>query len=207
MDTVITNPPLSKVLVGWLLARMVAQFELLVLVFCVFANGVQAGEQGGLTPVFVLLKALASNGGQNDMVKPIIGGVPMSVEYHEDVICLKKLNIDLRSELKLENYRTETGGLTKFRTGRGFVYIGLPPVPLPQYTQIGLWRASMYYKGQKDGDMHARIEARWKKVTEEKERESEMAGAAEEEMGHGYGDTANADKTDTLHGIPGVSGL
>ena len=80
--------------------------------------------------------------------KLIIGGVPMSVADSEIERSLLDLNLNLLSDIKYETYRDSEGKWTHFKTGRRFVYIEIPQLNLNQFLQIGLWRASLFYKEQ-----------------------------------------------------------
>ena len=55
-----------------------------------------------------------------------------------------------RSDLKEEYYREKNGKLSAFKSGRRFIYIDKPPHPLPKTFQVSFWRATLYYKGQKE---------------------------------------------------------
>ena len=80
--------------------------------------------------------------------KIIIGGVPMSVADSEVEKALLDLDLNLLSDIKYETYRDGNGKWTHFKTGRRFVYVEFPKLNLKPYVQIGLWRASVYYREQ-----------------------------------------------------------
>ena len=84
----------------------------------------------------------------DDTVKIIIGGVPLSVANDEFMKALLDLNVEVLSELKFENYRDRDGKWTDYKTGRRFIYCKKPSLNLKPFTKIGLWNASVYYKGQ-----------------------------------------------------------
>ena len=83
-----------------------------------------------------------------DTVKIIIGGVPLSVATDEFSKALLDLNVEMLSEFKFENYRDKEGKWTNYKTGRRFVYCKKPALNLKPFTRIGLWNASVYYRGQ-----------------------------------------------------------
>ena len=85
---------------------------------------------------------------QSDTVKIIIGGVPLSVASDEFEKVLLDLDVQILSDLKFENYRDKDGSWTAYKTGRRFLYCKKPDRNLPAEVKIGLWRASLYYKGQ-----------------------------------------------------------
>ena len=80
--------------------------------------------------------------------KLLIGGVPMSVANTEVEHALLDLDLKLLSDIKYETYRDSDGKWTHFKTGRRFVYIEMPKLNLKTFTQIGLWRASLFYREQ-----------------------------------------------------------
>ena len=80
--------------------------------------------------------------------KLIIGGVPMSVADSEVERALLDLQVEMLSNIKYETYRNAEGKWTHFKTGRRFVYIKLPPLNLKPFVNIGLWKASLYYREQ-----------------------------------------------------------
>ena len=80
--------------------------------------------------------------------KLLIDGVPMSVADSEIEKALLDLDLKLLSDIKYETYRDSNGKWTHFKTGRRFVYVQIPKLNLKPFLQIGLWRASIYYKEQ-----------------------------------------------------------
>ena len=80
--------------------------------------------------------------------KIVIGGVPLSVADSEIERVLLEQGVAMKSNLKLETYRDEEGKWTRFKTGRRFVYCEIPTLNIQPTIQIGLWRASIYYKEQ-----------------------------------------------------------
>lgn len=81
--------------------------------------------------------------------KVLIGGVPLSYSDREIEGKLVAIGCKLRSKLLLERDRDERGGLTRWLTGRRFVYIDVPKTPLPARLLIGSYQASVYHREQK----------------------------------------------------------
>ena len=84
----------------------------------------------------------------SETVKIIIGGVPLSVANDEFLKALFDLKVEIVSDLKFENYRDREGKWTDYKTGRRFIYCKKPTLNLMPFTKIGLWNASIYYRGQ-----------------------------------------------------------
>ncbi|GFR80580.1 hypothetical protein ElyMa_004049300 [Elysia marginata] len=81
--------------------------------------------------------------------KLIVGNIPISVSNAEIGDALKDLGVEDRSPIREETYRDKDGGLTRFKTGRRFVYITLPTKPLPKTTKVGgSFFAYLYYREQ-----------------------------------------------------------
>ena len=57
----------------------------------------------------------------------------------------------MRSKLIAERDRDSNGKLTRWITGRRFIYIGAPDSPLPRTLEIGIFKASLYHREQKQG--------------------------------------------------------
>ena len=85
---------------------------------------------------------------QAQTVKIIIGGVPLSVAHDEFEKALIDLKVEMVSDIKFENYRDNDGKWTAYKTGRRFVYCKKPELNLMPFTKIGLWSASIFYRGQ-----------------------------------------------------------
>ena len=84
----------------------------------------------------------------SETVKIIIGGVPLSVANDEFLKVLLDLKVEFLSDLKFENYRDRDGKWTEYKTGRRFIYCKKPSLNLKPYVKIGLWNASIFYRGQ-----------------------------------------------------------
>ena len=80
----------------------------------------------------------------------LIGNVPLSYSDDEIKNTLAMLGCTFMSELYLERDRDAiTGQLTRWYTGRRFVYIERPRRPLPKTMKLGDFRATIYHKEQK----------------------------------------------------------
>ena len=62
---------------------------------------------------------------------------------------LVQIGCDLHSKLLMERDRDEKGGLTRWLTGRRFVYVKIPDRPLPEKINIGPATATLYHREQK----------------------------------------------------------
>ena len=90
--------------------------------------------------------------GTTPSVRVLIGNIPLSVSNHDIYDSFSALEgVRVRSSrLFYECYREDDRTLSPFKTGRRFVYIDPPKLPLPKFFQVGQWRASLYYFGQKE---------------------------------------------------------
>ncbi len=84
----------------------------------------------------------------NPTTKIVIGGIPLSVADSEIERVLLDKGVVMKSNIKLETYRDQDGKWTRFKTGRRFVYCEIPTLNIETTLQVGLWRASIYYKEQ-----------------------------------------------------------
>lgn len=86
---------------------------------------------------------------QQQSTKLIIGNVPLSFSDEELLQAVKGLGVTMHSKLIPERDRDENGKLTRWKTGRRFVYIKVPSTPLPKTVPIGLFKTSLYHREQK----------------------------------------------------------
>ena len=84
----------------------------------------------------------------SNTTKILIGNVPLSVDDSEIERALLEKDIVFKSSLKFETYRTPDGKWTHYKTGRRFFYAEVPKLNLNPFLQIGLWRASIFYREQ-----------------------------------------------------------
>lgn len=82
--------------------------------------------------------------------KLIIGNLPLSYSNEEIERKLSQLGCESHSKLMMERDRDENGGLTRWLTGRRFIYIAIPSQPLPQKVSIGSASVTLYHREQKD---------------------------------------------------------
>ena len=78
-----------------------------------------------------------------------VGNIPLSYNNEDIIKVIEKLNIKARSRLMDERARDERGKLTRWKTGRRFIYIDVPAQPLPKTVKIGQFTASLFHKEQK----------------------------------------------------------
>eukprot|EP00745_Piridium_sociabile_P027240 TRINITY_DN4391_c0_g1_i6.p2 TRINITY_DN4391_c0_g1~~TRINITY_DN4391_c0_g1_i6.p2 ORF type:complete len:304 (-),score=34.77 TRINITY_DN4391_c0_g1_i6:4066-4977(-) len=91
-----------------------------------------------------------NNGTEREVaaVKVIVGNVPMSYKNTDIAKAMEqRLNVKIQSNVMDEKDRVD-GKLTRWKTGRRFVFIEPPTKPLPKSLQIGAFRASIYHRDQ-----------------------------------------------------------
>ena len=93
-------------------------------------------------------KAMDGDGGQVSTTKLIISDLPMYMPEAEVEEALLRINVDIRSKIMHELARDDKGKLSRFTTGRRFVYIVLPEEPLPKSFDFGIFKPKLYYKEQ-----------------------------------------------------------
>lgn len=91
----------------------------------------------------------SNSGVEKPSTKLWIDDVPISVADSEIEFTLKKLGCELRSEIKKERARDADSKLTRFLTGRRFVFITTPHKPLEKNTTVGFFVARLFHKEQK----------------------------------------------------------
>lgn len=82
--------------------------------------------------------------------KLTIGNLPISFSNKEILAMIQKVGGKPRSELYMEKDRDENGGLTRWLTGRRFIYVEVPDRPLPARVNLGNFKASIYHFEQKE---------------------------------------------------------
>ena len=86
-----------------------------------------------------------------ESVKITIGHVPLSLSTAEIEKALKTLDgLSISSNWVDECYRDKNNKLSCFKTGRRFFYAHKPSSPLPKEIEVGKFKASIYYRGQKE---------------------------------------------------------
>ena len=81
--------------------------------------------------------------------KLTIGNIPISYSNKEIEETILKLGCKPQSKLYMERDRDERGGLTRWLTGRRFLYIEVPERPLPPRVDIGNFKATLFHFEQK----------------------------------------------------------
>ena len=81
--------------------------------------------------------------------KLTIGNVPISFNNEDILQTIEKLGCKPQSKLYMERDRDERGRLTRWLTGRRFLYIEVPEQPLPQRVDIGSFKATLFHYEQK----------------------------------------------------------
>ncbi|GFS17866.1 hypothetical protein ElyMa_004993300 [Elysia marginata] len=79
-----------------------------------------------------------------------ISDVPISYSNTMLETNLTKLGVKIRSKITMEKVRDRSGNLTDWVTGRRIVWIEMPATTLPFTTQIGPFKAWVYYREQKN---------------------------------------------------------
>ena len=93
---------------------------------------------------------LGANGQEVDTTRLTVSDIPLSYSNKDIEDTLKRLGCILLSNLKYEHERDEKGKLTRWKTGRRFVYIETPAVPLQRDVKIGIFSAKLYHKEQRN---------------------------------------------------------
>ncbi len=88
-----------------------------------------------------------AQGNEVPTTKLIIDGVPVSVSAQVLMDHITEVGYKPRSSLQWEMARNSEGQLTRFATGRRFVWIDLPSSSLPSMVKIPpRWQARLYYR-------------------------------------------------------------
>ena len=97
---------------------------------------------------------------ESPTTKVIINNIPISFSDDELLKSIKELKCEVRSKLIQERDRDSSGKLTRWLTGRRFLYITVPPTPLPKTINVGPFRASLYHWEQKQIDRSKHAECK-----------------------------------------------
>ena len=87
-------------------------------------------------------------GEEKPSTKVWVDQVPLSVADSEILNALIKIGCEIRSDLKKQRARDQDGRLTRYLTGRRFVFITLPPKPLERKLMIINYNASIFHVEQ-----------------------------------------------------------
>ena len=88
-------------------------------------------------------------GEERPSTKLWIDEVPISVADDEIKYTLSKLGCELRTAIFFERARDPDGKLTRFLTGRRYVFITVPKTPLLKSAKVGVFTAKLFHKEQK----------------------------------------------------------
>ena len=93
----------------------------------------------GINPFFL-------RGSERAGTRLTISNLPFS--YGNDTVArnLKAAGVQLRSDIQMEKARAPDRSLTDWKTGRRFVWIDLPPKPLPRSFKMGDFLAQLFYR-------------------------------------------------------------
>ena len=87
-------------------------------------------------------------GEEKPSTKLWINDLPISVADSEIKHSLAKLGCELRSAIISERARDVDRKLTRFLTGRRYIFISTPPKPLPTTTKISVFTVKLFHKEQ-----------------------------------------------------------
>lgn len=90
-----------------------------------------------------------SGGQEVPTTRVIISDVPLSYSNEEIEEALIKLSCQLMSPIRYECARDDHGKLTRWKTGRRFVFITIPASPLPREVDVGRFKAKLYHREQR----------------------------------------------------------
>lgn len=91
----------------------------------------------------------AKSGEEVPTTRVVVSDIPMSYTNVEIEEALLKMGCKLMSQLKDEYDRDSNGKLTRWKTGRRFIFIATPKEPLPREVKIGIFTAKIYHREQK----------------------------------------------------------
>ena len=91
---------------------------------------------------------LKPDSNETPATKVWISDIPISCASEDIENALGRVGCSLRSSILLEKSRNADGKLTRFLTGRRFVFIAVPTHPLEKSLQIGGFTARIYHKEQ-----------------------------------------------------------
>ena len=107
-------------------------------------NGVQV-QVADINPFILRQKT----GEEKPATKVWVADIPLSVANSEIELALNKIGCELRSDIKQERYRDADNKLTRFETGRRFVFVTVPATPLDPVLKVGPFQGRVYHKEQR----------------------------------------------------------
>ncbi|KAI8511846.1 hypothetical protein Bbelb_109460 [Branchiostoma belcheri] len=87
----------------------------------------------------------------------VVSNIPLSYDNKEIAKTLRSRGYKLTSRVIDERARNKDGKLTRFLTGRRFLYIEKPSTPLPRRMSVGLFQAEFYHREQKEASQTQRL--------------------------------------------------
>ncbi|KAI8493302.1 hypothetical protein Bbelb_293060 [Branchiostoma belcheri] len=87
----------------------------------------------------------------------VVSNIPLSYDNEEIAKTLRSRGYKLTSRVIDERARNKDGKLTRFLTGRRFLYIEKPATPLPKRMSVGLFQAEFYHREQKEANQTRRL--------------------------------------------------
>ena len=75
-----------------------------------------------------------------------ISDLTISVDENDIESALVRIGCVLRSKIVMEKLRNKDGALTRFVSGRRFVFINLPPKPLDRELKVGSFTGKLFYR-------------------------------------------------------------
>ena len=98
----------------------------------------------------------STTGEEVPATKVWVDGVPLSVSDAEIENALVKIGCEIRSTIKRQRARDNDGKLTRFLTGRRFLFITTPPKPLERKLPVCNYNASVFHIEQKNAKKEAK---------------------------------------------------
>ena len=89
------------------------------------------------------------SGAEKPSTKVWVDNIPLSVADTEVEHSLTKIGCELRSKIQLERARDSDNRLTRFLTGRRFLFITTPQTPLDKTLKVNIFQAHIFHKEQK----------------------------------------------------------
>ncbi|GFR81985.1 hypothetical protein ElyMa_000616300 [Elysia marginata] len=90
-----------------------------------------------------------NNGEEIKTTRLTVDGVPISYSDTDIAVKFKKMGINSLGPLILDRARDGEGKLTRWLTGKRWVWIELPRTTLPRTVDMGPFRASLFYREMK----------------------------------------------------------
>ena len=90
---------------------------------------------------------MGNNGQEIPTTRVTVSDIPLSYNNADIEAALKKHGCQLVSPIRYECDR-DNGKLTRWKTGRRFLFMGVPKEPLPREVKIGIFTAKLYHREQ-----------------------------------------------------------